>query len=430
MNALRDRLRHWLQWPCLAAIALWAATDQILPGLGHLAQIVFILPALLLFLLGDHHRALRAPLVFLLAALLIQLTSWALAPEIPGFPPETTPRLDRLARWCLFLFAAFWMLGRPAWCGGLWLCGALGLLLAPWVTGGGLAELQAALAGERINFGLRNEQHTGLFAGAVLLGSFAGLIEPPRPGRWARLYRPGLLVLLVVSAGIVLATQTRGIWLGCFVGAALILLGYLGLWWRHRQHHPRRPWAPLALGLTLMALTLTASVQLMQNFGAERGQLEQLAELDMDTPAFDTMSIRLRSWYYALPWIAERPLVGWGSRGSTAVSQLSDALTPQLKAQYTHLHSSYFDLSVQYGLPAVALMLTMLAWLGLTAWRAWQARRLGDGKLLFVGGFIGFWLVANTFEAYMLYSSGRFLWNLVFAGVLACHPLAANSNRR
>lgn len=428
MSTWRERALGWLHWPCLIAVCVWAFSDQILPGPGHLAQVVIILPVLLLVLTGERERALRVPVLFLIAALAIQLLSWSLAPEIPGYPREGSPKLDHLARWCLFLFPAFWLLRQQGSYKALWLCAATGLLLAPWITGGGWNEIAAALSGERVDFGLRNAQHTGLFAGTVALGSFAGLFAPGERARWRGIRGPLLLVVLAASTGILLASQTRGVWLGCLLGAGIICLLRLTLLRRRDSGVQQRWWSGLLPGLTIAAVALVVALQLLQDFEINRGDLRQLGVGEVSALHYDTVGIRLRSWYHALPWIAESPLVGWGTRGSLAVSQLSEALPPELKQLYTHLHSSYVDLTIQYGLPAVALMLAMLLWLSVLAWRARQAGRLSDGALLFVAGFTGFWLVANAFESYMLYSSGRFLWNLVFAGVLACHPLATGGH--
>ncbi|MFO7551341.1 MAG: hypothetical protein R6W80_08020 [Haliea sp.] len=96
----------------MLAIVVFAVADQILPRVGHIAQTVFILPALGLLLAGVRPGILRVPALFLLAALLVQLSSWWFTPELAGYEREASPKLDRLARWMLFLFIAFWLVGR------------------------------------------------------------------------------------------------------------------------------------------------------------------------------------------------------------------------------------------------------------------------------------------------------------------------------
>ncbi|MFO7551340.1 MAG: hypothetical protein R6W80_08015 [Haliea sp.] len=127
----------------------------------------------------------------------------------------------------------------------------------------------------------------------------------------------------------------------------------------------------------------------------------------------------MRYWIYGLPWILERPATGWGINGSHLISQRSEALTPELQLIYSHLHSSYLDLAAQYELPCVLLFLALALWLLLQSRRAWQQPHMPDAVFLFIAGFTVYWLIINLFEAYMLYSSGRYLLNLVCAGALA-----------
>jgi O-antigen ligase len=417
-----QRWYRWLQWPCLAAICIFAFSDQIFPDVGHVAQVLFILPALVLLFTGVRPSVLRMPAVFLLLALVIQLFSWLFAPDLPGYELETTPHLDRMGRWMLFIFIAFWLLGKPAMIKVVWLSALAGLLLAPWVTGGGSAELLMASAGHRVDFGLRNAQHTAMLFGAGCLVLYATLLSRIADGKFLRITTLLVLVMLVMASAGLLVTQTRAVWLGFAAGFVLISAVML-LVLRYRQHGSLRRTLQIlsAVVPVLVLLTLLAS-SLFVAFDKGRGEIPQLAKLEMDALEYDSIGIRLRSWVYAVPWIMERPLTGWGIHGSHAVTQQSGALPDSIKADFAHLHSSYIDLSVQYGLPAVLLLLAMMSWLGWCSWRSWRAGAMPDAVFLFVGGFIVFWLIVNAFESYMLYSTGRYLFNLVLAGALVYHP--------
>ena len=418
---------RWLQWPCLLAVLVFAAADQILPQVGHVAQIAFILPALVLLLAGIRPRLLRVPALFLLAALLVQFSSWWFAPELPAYAIEESPKLDRLARWMLFLFMVFWLVGKPETIKYLWLAAIGGLLLSPWVTGGGHAEILRGLTGERVDFGLRNAQHTAMFFGAAFLSLFAlwlsRIAQEPLP----RLARALMALLLLLTGTGVMITQTRGVWLGTAIGIVVISLVKMRMLTRRRQWTTSRG-LPIVLAATaLLALAILLATQLFGKFEEGRGTFEQLESMDVDALQYDSVGIRVRSWIYGLPWVLERPLTGWGINGSHLISQRSEALTPDLKLIYTHLHSSYLDLAAQYGLPGVLLFLGLLLWLLLQSRRAWQQQHMPDAVFLFIAGFTVYWLIINLFEAYMLYSSGRYLLNLVIAGALAYAAPAAIS---
>jgi len=418
---------RWLQWPCLLAIVVFAATDQILPQVGHVAQVVFILPALILLLAGIRPRVLKVPALLLLAALLVQLSSWWFTPELAGYTLEATPKLDRLARWMLFLFMVFWLTGRPEAARYLWFGAIGGLLLSPWVTGGGSAEILRGLAGERVDFGLRNAQHTAMFFGAAFLSLFAlslsRIAQEPLPRLTAALIA---LLLLLTGAGVMI-TQTRGVWFGTAMGVVVIALLKMHMLSRRRQWTRRRGVPVLLAVAALLTLAMLLATQLFGKFEDGRGTFEQLESLDVDALQYDSVGIRARSWIYGVPWILERPLSGWGINGSHLISQRSEAFTSELKLIYTHLHSSYLDLAAQYGLPGVLLFLALMLWLLLQSRRAWQRQDMPDAVFLFIAGFTAYWLIINLFEAYMLYSTGRYLLNLVAAGALLyAGPAAIN----
>ncbi|MFU8764341.1 MAG: hypothetical protein ACNA7T_07460, partial [Haliea sp.] len=260
------RAYRWLQWPCLLAILVFAAADQILPQVGHVAQIAFILPALALLLAGIRPRLLKVPALFLLAALLVQFSSWWFAPELPAYAIEDSPKLDRLARWMLFLFMVFWLAGRPEAIRYLWLGAIGGLLLSPWVTGGGNAEIMRGLTGERVDFGLRNAQHTAMFFGAAFLSLFAlwlsRIAQEPLP----RLTTALMALLLLLTGAGVMITQTRGVWLGTAIGIVVISLVKMHMLTRRRQWTTSRG-LPIVLAATaLLALAILLATQLFGKF--------------------------------------------------------------------------------------------------------------------------------------------------------------------
>lgn len=419
---------RWLQWPCLLAIVVFAASDQILPRVGHLAQIVFILPALGLLLAGVRPGILRVPALFLLAALLVQLSSWWFTPELADYEMEATPKLDRLARWMLFLFMVFWLVGKAEAVKYLWLGAIGGLLLSPWITGGGHVEILRGFAGERVDFGLRNAQHTAMFFGAAFLSLYALSLSRIGQKRPPRLAVALIALLLLLTGAGVMITQTRGVWLGTAIGIAVISLLKTRMLANRGQWTTGRALPVLLTATALLTLAMVLATQLFSKFEEGRGTFDQLESFQVDALQYDSVGIRVRSWIYGLPWILERPATGWGINGSHLISQRSEILTPELQLIYTHLHSSYLDLAAQYGLPGVLLFLGLVLWLLLQSRRAWRQQQMPDAVFLFIAGFTVYWLIINLFEAYMLYSSGRYLLNLVIAAALA-HSAPTTLNR-
>ena len=131
----------------------------------------------------------------------------------------------------------------------------------------------------------------------------------------------------------------------------------------------------------------------------------------------DSAGIRFHSWAAAVDWIEQRPWLGWGKNGSAIAIQYSKQLPESMRARFRHLHSSYLDVLVQHGVAGLAVMLSLFGWLAYISVVSWRAGYMASDIFIFSGGFLVYWLIANMFESFMFYSTGRFLFNVVAVGI-------------
>ncbi|WP_116368062.1 O-antigen ligase family protein [Parahaliea mediterranea] len=334
--------------------------------------------------------AALAPLCWLLlAALALQLASWALSHWLHPSLAERSPRLHRLAAWFFLIPVALCSAGRWQRVALCWGCALLALLLLPWTLGQGWQELARGLGGERVDFGLLNAQHTALLFGAALLGVW--LVPMPGPARV-----PAMAACLCG----VLLSQTRGVWLALLCGAIAATLV------RHRQGHRPR------LVVALLALALLAASPLGS------GVYERLHS---ETPGSlqENVRVRLNTWRASVGWIAQRPLFGWGGGGRAAVVQAASGLSDGERERFRHLHNSYLDTLVNWGALGLLLYAALLGWLSRHFWRCWRRGILPAPVFTFWCAFLPYWLVANGFESFVFYQSGSYLFALVAGGCLA-----------
>lgn len=413
-------------------IFIYAGVDLILPTLGHFSQIIFILTGLIFTILGFTQKSLRFPVFLLLATIPVQLASWYFAPEIPDLQNEGSPQLDRLARWFIFIFIAYWLIGRKASPLIMWTCFVIGLLISPFFTGEGINELVNAMQGNRTDFGLRNAQHTGMFFGVAIVGLYSVLLY--------QLIRPSikrktgimLAILFILCTLGLIASQTRGAWLS--TGFAIVISSALTLaitFRPHRSNYRKKNRSVFTIiGILIFALFLLFLGAPKERFLKESTTIEKFTAGDIAQMKNDSVGVRVKSWASALSWIEERPLIGWGRMGSPGVIHHSEYLPTHLKPRYGHLHNSYLDIMVQYGFLGLAIFLVLIAWLFLFSWKSWREKTMPNEVFIFIISFIVYWLFVNTTESYMLYSSGRFVLNLVVGGALAYHLNSIKTNSR
>jgi O-antigen ligase len=440
LEHLNSRLRDdhvvlppWLNFAGLVLIYLYAFSKISFSDAFDFVEAVFVI--VLLYGFFRYGGALRSslPLWLVWASIAVVLITWISAQFSHPEWAESNPRLEHLARHFLFVLMAFWLAGserKILWFFGLAL---LGLLFSPWSLGDGWGEIMTGLQGERIDFGIRNSQHTGILFGLAalfLLVFFRRLVFGGnvwlRGGVW--------LAALVFCLYVVFATHTRSVPLAFAVLALMAVL--VGLWllvFRSRYalalvHHNRVVVATLLLTVSVAAVALTAFFATMDQAGDSGYQrlvddVEMLAQArsgDLSDLPRTSMGFRVVSWQAALEWFGQRPITGWGGNAGGLVIQHTEWLQDYIgDLSLGHLHNSYFEVLVRYGLLGFSLYLVLMIWTAKGAHRAWKNGNMPGDFLIFFLVFFVFWTIVNLFESYMFYWTGVYVFNLVMAALLS-----------
>jgi len=352
---------------------------------------------------------------FLWAALAIQLLSWAGSQFSHPELAEPYPKLDRLARLFLFLLLAWWLGGQTRNVFIFWTVAAAGLLISPWVLGFGHTEMLQGFKGSRIDLDIRNAQHPALLYGSLLIGLVVFLpriLKTFKP--WSVL--PWALVFALTVA-VVVFTQTRAVWSGLVIviiaaPVALILLNY------RKVSRKSAITLVLLIVAALAALTVTISQVAPQRIFAEQSSVRLVLDGDFENLPYSSIGTRIHSWRAGLELAAQHPFIGWGGNAREyALAQVG--WVPDEKAErFQHLHNSYLELLVQYGLIGLAWYLLLLGWLAKSTLSAWKKGNIPGDVALFFALFLVFWSWANLFESYLGFWTGELLINLVCAGMV------------
>ncbi|RDB41847.1 O-antigen ligase family protein [Halomonas sp. DQ26W] len=356
------------------------------------------------------------PLWLLLAVVVVQLISWS-----TGYfhHPEwlsDNPRLDRLGKWFLFIGLAWWIGGSTRTTLLIWSLGLAGLIVAVFWPEGSLEQWQRGLQGGRAEFAIRNAQHDAMLFGVGLLGlvCFAGRCW--RGGSalaWGRRLSWSL-ALIVCIVGIVI-TQTRAVWLAVLV--VLPLIAAL-VWWRGRSTSRWSRWGLAIVALVVLAGAAVLHEPVTNRLASEERIIVQAMEGDWKSIPYSSIGNRLLTWRASVDWIVERPLVGWGEKGRSLVIEHTEWLPDRTRDNYGHLHNSFLEILVSYGLLGLSVVMALIAWIGVGAWKAWRAGAMPGDMALFGVAFFIFYLIVNQFESYANFWTGAYVQNLIAGGLV------------
>ena len=356
-------------------------------------------------------------------ALLLAVCHWLFLTLTLPILADDYPKLDHIARLFLFIIFAWWLGGNTRNTLIFWGIASAAVVLAPWITGDGLADFQRGFLGERVGFGIRNVQHSAMFFGTVLLGL---LIFLPRLllaplQHWGKLILWALAFTIIIAG--VIISQTRAAWLGVIAGFSIVI--FL-LFIRYRKSLTKKHLALIAVSSVCLAMFIIINSSLIiERATAELDTIQALLRGDWSSIPLSSSEVRssvgerLYSWRAAIDMIAQRPLIGWGEQGVEYLFDNIEYNQAHYQAlNFGHLHNLYLEITLQYGLVGLAAYAYLLIWFIANSWFAWKRGDMPGDVLLFLYAFLCFWSVINLFESYLIFWTGVFLFNVVMAGCL------------
>lgn len=422
-------LRQSPHWPCprwlftagSLALGLMAFFNILWPAIGGPAETLMAVAGLATLLAWGRGLRNSAALWLLLAAIAVQVLSWWLGLRHHPQWVAANPQIDRLAKLFIFIAVAWWLGGDTQKTLWIWAVGLVGFLLATFTHGDGWQEWWWGLQGQRVGFGIRNNQHASMLFGVALVGVVA---FAPRWIGWPRLVgwrlASWLAVLTLCVVGI-LVGQTRAVWLA--LALALPSLGLIWLVWQARHVGLARLRRPLLIAagvglVTLTALFATFHDTLGERLTTENQVIVEVLEGNLDNVPYTSVGIRIHTWVAAAQWIGERPLVGWGGKGRALVIDETPWLPEFVKQHFGHLHNFFIETWVAYGLIGLAVMGALVVWVGRASWLAWRGGAMPGDMALFACGFFVYWVIVNQFESYLSFSTGVTVHNLIVGGLV------------
>jgi O-antigen ligase len=402
----------------VTALYLFALGVFAAPALANVA-----LGLLLLAAAAQPHQTLRLvarhPASPALLALGLLLTAQAAGLALStGLSGGDVAVLADLAKLTLLLPLGLAVAGKSSRAGRALALAGLSLLLCMALHARPSELWQALSEGHtRLGFGLPAIAF-GLYAATALLGVL--LLVPTYAARLPSSPRRALLVaagaaLALIGMGL-LACRSRGAWL-----ALALTLPPCAVWAWRRGGVPRPALA--GLGAVLLVGLVMNGEALARRLADDSATYRALVGLS-DVPATgtparlaalpaDSVGLRLRLSGLALERWLEHP---WFGRGPDAGRQvIAQADDPELAAM-SHLHNTYLELMVRFGVVGLAGFGAVLVGLGLGLQRAVRSGALPPQLGVFLGGALAVALVWSAFDFRLLTQDFRF-YTVLLAGI-------------
>ncbi|PWW38175.1 O-antigen ligase [Chromohalobacter israelensis] len=406
----------------LSLLALYGALRILWPAVGELAGTAMALFGLIAVLTWGKGLKGSAALWLLLAAIGVQILSWVLGYFHHPDWVSSNPEIDRLAKLFIFIGVAWWLGGSTRWTLALWGAAVIGYVIAAFVHGGGVQEWLAGINGQRVGFGIRNNQHGSMLFGVCLVGlvvfSRRVFMHSGR-GRLPLMFVWSLLTLVSLTG--VLIGQTRAVWLAlcvaAFVGIAIWLL------WLAKSNGARYMLRYVAIVSCVLVVVVIGAVYafkstLNQRVTRELPVIEKVLDGDLQNIPYSSVGVRIHTWVAASEWIAERPLVGWGGEGRSLVIDHTEWLPDDIKERFGHLHNFFLEVWVAYGVLGLGVIAALAFWIGRGTWLAWRAGVIPNDMALFGAAFFVYWMIVNQFESYNSFWTGVYVHNLIVGGLV------------
>jgi O-antigen ligase len=221
------------------------------------------------------------------------------------------------------------------------------------------------------------------------LGSYLVLAIPLAMHRYLHQHKSYALVMYTIMLYALLATMTRGAWIG-FFGAMIV---YFGLAWFHRS----------SLSITkqrIMALTLVSVVTvILYNGLSDGGFLARLITIGTDVTTIieggeviDRVgSSRMYIWLKTIDLIQMRPFLGFG------LENLGLAFHEYFSADLINhwgdlvildkAHNEYLNIAVTSGIPSLLVYVSLIALIIKKGWAKLVSTSIGLGLLTAITGY-------------------------------------------
>ncbi len=404
---------------CLVGYALLKSASRVY---GDVFQTTFVVGTVIAIYLERRHIFKDKMLLCLLWALVLQILSWINATiQLPQLA-QPTPDFGNLANLFFFIFIAYWLKGNIKSVYILWATMLVGFILSFYIHSPHfIQDLVQGANGRRIDFNVNNAQHPALWSGIAFLLLSYFIVKISYISLFKKKKKNIIIITFLLLFNsffifVIFATQTRQVFLGIITSG---VFGPIIFILSQRNRLSLKIMAPLTMVLIILLFTINNTKVLdglEKRTSRENNTYQALLSGNIDKVPYNSSGIRINIWYEAIGWIKERPILGSDQDVRDDVIKLSKRIPRNIKNKIFHLHNSFIEVTLSYGLLGLFTILFMFYWLLKSTSQLTPKGKFNEIKLIALI-FLIYWFVVNNFESYFFSSTGLLVHNIMFGTI-------------
>ncbi|MBU1170759.1 MAG: O-antigen ligase family protein [Proteobacteria bacterium] len=427
VNTLKQTaFNDWSHIVLLGSILLYAFTRFIDPVASQIAQGVLVF-YMAYFFVKNPDQIRRDPMYLLFIGVIIsQIATWG---SVEMFHPEiqdNTLKIDKLGKLFLFIPIAWGLQRKPKWVPIVLLTACVGFTADLLFGCDFFAQVALAIQGQRVDFGVRNAQHTSMVFGLMVIISIFYMAVADKKTKMGIAF----LFFTMGLAGLTV-TQTRQTFFGIIVAVGFVFILSCFL--------TKLNLKKIMISVVMMAVLFgTASYSITINHRQNEawdtiktftdpmpenlqtaGKKEILAYY-ISKQKDSGSGLRVKLWLGMLPYVYQNPFLGWGSNSIEGLIKNNPYfINEKSVTNMGHLHNFHITLYICCGIIGVLLINGIYVWLLLSSFRDRKQIPHGDQWFLLSVGFVTYWQVINCFENFSGFWTGVFCHNLILGCIYA-----------
>ena len=290
------------------------------------------------------------------------------------------------------------------------------------------SDIEALWPKYRTGFHLGKPIAVGLYCATALLGllllasRFIGL-RKSISWAWKSIRAVLWLGIVILLFQALVATLSRGAWLAAVVVLPIaVMIRYGKSLQLQGVSFARKVLLGIICVISLTALTVMNLDKIKQRSLAEWDTIDTLWQDNIDNLPTSNISIRLWLWDFAIDKASQRLWLGWGPASSERwiVSSGREKLARRYddnRVYYDHLHNTFFELWLAFGLIGMVPGLSLISLLLLRLFKMARAQRIPFDYTLFLAATLVMAAIWAVFDYRLIHWDWRSFW-LLFAGAI------------
>jgi len=263
------------------------------------------------------------------------------------------------------------------------------------------------LLGDRIDYGMHNAQFTAMLATVVIFLTLyiTKDISNKIASHTRRPYWAIACLIIAFCLFSIYASQARQVWL------AFVVIAFLAPLITYDKYNYKKIFF-FYISLSILIFIFFNIPSIKERLLKETYVIDAVISGDLTTIPILSVTFRLLSWIEASKWILEHPLLGTDYHSISYVIREAEIFKGTDLVRFGHLHSSYFEILVAYGLMGAIFYIYFYKHL-ITNIVSYNERTT-ISLLIY---FLLFWLIINFFESFNHKGLGLYAHTIVLGGL-------------